>query len=71
MEASLRREAIKKELFSDRVIVELLVPYSRGDVGSYLCDKCKVLKMDYQETGTYFEAELSKADFGRFREYMI
>lgn len=62
---------IQKELFSDRIIAELMIPYCRGDVSSYLCEKCKVLKMDHRENGTYFEAELSKADLGRLREFQI
>lgn len=64
-------EKISGELFSDRVIAELMIPYDKGRITSYLCDNCKVLKMEYKNEGTYFEVELSGEDYGRFREYLI
>lgn len=64
-------EVIKREIFSDRVVAELMIPYTRGDISSYLCEKCKVRVMDYRDTGTYFEVELSKADYGRYQEFLL
>ena len=64
-------DRICKELFSDRIIAELMIPYDKGQISSYLCANCKVIKMDYKNEGTYFEVELSKADYGRYREYLI
>ena len=64
-------DRICRELFSDRIIAELMIPYDKGQINSYLCDNCKVLKMDYKNEGTYFEVELSKADYGRYKEYLI
>ena len=56
-------EKISGELFSDRVIAELMIPYDQGRITSYLCDNCKVLKMEYKNEGTYFEVELSGEDY--------
>ncbi len=64
-------DRINEELFSDRIIAELLIPYDKGNISSYLCEKCKVLKMDYRNDGTYFEVELSSEDYGRYRDYLI
>ena len=64
-------EKISGELFSDRVIAELMIPYDQGRITSYLCDNCKVLKMEYKNEGTYFEVELSGEDYGRLKEYLI
>jgi GTP-binding protein HflX len=61
---------IKEKLFSDRVVVSMLVPYDRGDISSYLCDKCRVIRMEYQESGTFFEVEISSRDFGRLKEFV-
>lgn len=61
---------IKEKLFSDRVVVSMLVPYDRGDISSYLCDKCRVIRMEYQENGTFFEVEISSRDFGRLKEFV-
>jgi GTP-binding protein HflX len=61
---------IKEKLFSDQVVVSMLVPYDRGDISSYLCDKCRVIRMEYQESGTFFEVEISSRDFGRLKEFV-
>lgn len=64
-------QKIKEKLFADRIIVSMLVPYDRGDVSSYLCDKCRVIRMDYKENGTEFEVEISKEDYGRLEQFII
>ncbi len=60
---------IKEKLFSNRVRTKLLIPYSKGDVSSYLCDKAKVISMDYVEEGTVMDVEITTADYNRFKEY--
>ena len=62
-------DVIKKKIFSDRVVTKLLIPYDRGDITSYLCEKAKVLSTDYVENGTLIEVELSNEDYNRLRNY--
>ena len=62
-------EMIKERIFSDRVVAELMIPYSRGDISSYLCEKAVVMEMDYREEGTYFKVELNQADYNRLKKY--
>jgi GTP-binding protein HflX len=64
-------QRIKEKLFSDRVIVSMIVPYDRGDISSYLCEKCRVIRMEYKENGTEFEVEISKQDFGRMGQFIV
>lgn len=64
-------EKIKEIIFKDEVLARLLVPYAKGDVSSYLCEKAKVNVMEYREDGTYFEVELKEADYRRLKEYEI
>ncbi len=64
-------DLIKKKVFADTVCAKLLVPFTRGDVSSYLCSKAQVNKMDYREDGTYFEVELKEADYQRLKAYEI
>ncbi len=64
-------QRIKEKLFSDRVRVSMLVPYDRGDISSYLCEKCRVIRMDYEENGTAFEVELSKIEYGRLEQFVV
>ncbi|WP_312091903.1 GTPase HflX [Aminipila sp.] len=62
-------EIIKKKIFSDRITAKLLIPYDRGDISSYLCEKAKVISMEYAELGTAFEVELTEADYNRLKNY--
>ncbi len=62
-------EQIREKLFASRKKTALLIPYSRGDISSYLCEKAEVLSMDYRAEGTYFEVELSESDYYRLKEY--
>lgn len=63
--------AIKESLFSDSVRVELMIPYERGDISSQLCDKSKIFIMDYREEGTFFDVELTLADYNRLESYRV
>lgn len=64
-------ETIKQKIFKDEVSAKLLVPYTKGDVSSYLCEKAKIDRMEYRESGTFFEAVLKASDYQRLREYEI
>ncbi|MDD2190345.1 MAG: GTPase HflX [Eubacteriales bacterium] len=68
IEALMQR--IKEKLFSDSIVVSMLVPYDRGDISSYICDNCRVIRLDYKEEGTYIEAEISVKDYGRLEQYI-
>lgn len=60
---------IQKAIFSARVRARLLIPYNRGDISSYLCEKAAVFAMDYREEGTMFDVELEETDYNRFKDY--
>ena len=64
-------QKIKEKLFSDRITVSMLVPYDRGDISSWLCEKARVLRMEYRENGTEFEAEIPNRDYGRLERFII
>lgn len=64
-------EKIKQKIFKDEVSANLLVPYTKGDVSSYLCEKAEVRNMEYREDGTFFDVLLKAADYQRLREYEI
>ena len=50
---------------------ELLIPYTRGDIVSYLNDNAVVYQCDYRENGVYIHANLQKSDMGRFENYLL
>ena len=47
-----------------------MIPYDRGDLSNYLCQKIKPQRMEYQAEGTCFEILLDGADRNRFADYM-
>ncbi len=69
MQALLEKTA--ELLFPDSREEELIVPYDKGSVSSYLCSKCSVSEMDYRENGTYFRVMLNEADRMRLEKYII
>lgn len=62
-------ELIKEKIFADNIVGKLLIPYDRGDILSYVCDKGTVINMEHTEKGTVVEAELSQADYNRVKKY--
>ena len=62
-------DVIKEKLFSDRIVTKLLIPYDRGDIISYLCEKARVFSTDYVENGTLIEVELTIEDYNRLKHY--
>lgn len=63
-------KTVKEKLFQDQKKVSLLIPYNRGDIVSYLCDKTKVLSTDYQEEGVFVETWLNTADYNRYINFI-
>lgn len=64
-------EKIKEKIFSHMKMTVLLLPYGRGDIVSYLCDKTKVNKTEYREDGVFIETYLGPADYNKYKEYIL
>jgi len=64
-------ELIKKKIFKDYIKCKLLIPYTRGDISSYLCEKANIASMDYVDNGTLFDLELKEADYNKYKEYEV
>lgn len=64
-------EQIKSKIYKNHVIADLLIPYSRGDLSSYLCEKASVNVMEYRDDGTFFNAEMKLEDYNRYKEFEI
>ncbi len=64
-------EKIKKQLFSNMIKATFLVPYTDGKATSYLCQKYHVTKLEHLEQGTQIETEVSEADYGKYKQYLI
>lgn len=64
-------ELIRQHIFSDYVECEMLVPFDRGDVVSYLNSNAQVKQTEYEEQGTKLLVELKETDARKFQEYVI
>lgn len=63
-------EAVKSEIFSDIEVVELLIPFNRGDVVSAIVSKSKPMETKYLENGTYLKVELNSEERGRWQSFI-
>lgn len=50
---------------------ELLIPYKRGDIVSYLNDNSVIYTTEYRENGVYIKGNISLEAAGRYQEYII
>ena len=50
---------------------ELVIPYKRGDIVSYLNENAVVHEMDYRENGVYMKANMSLIDAGRYDTFIV
>jgi GTP-binding protein HflX len=62
-------EKIKLKIFDDRVTATFLIPYDKGDISSYLCEKSEVHSIKYNENGTLMNVCVSNADYNRLKQY--
>lgn len=64
-------DAILAKVYADLKICELLLPYSRGDLFSYLKEHANVLEVNYEADGTKVKVECNQADYERLKEFQI
>lgn len=50
---------------------ELLLPYQRGDIVSYLNENAVIHETEYRPEGVYVSANMRLSDVGRFEEYIL
>lgn len=63
-------ERIRLELFSAWRSTRLVIPYSKGDISSFLHEQYTVIRSEYQSDGILFEVELDEAGLGKLREFV-
>ncbi|QXM07494.1 GTPase HflX [Crassaminicella indica] len=62
---------IKEKIFSHMKKVELLIPYDRGEIVSYLCDKTKVDQCEYKAEGVFVKTCLAPIDYNKYKKYLV
>lgn len=64
-------DVIRKHLFKDYVTAKLLVPFTDGQIVSYLNEHTNILETSYQNNGTLLKLEMSATDYQRFNKYEV
>ena len=64
-------DEISSIIYADMRKASMVIPYDQGQISSYLCEKCRIHRMEYQNEGTYFEADLTAADYNRLEKYFV
>ena len=64
-------DIIEKEVFKDYELVKLLIPFSSGELVSYLIENSHIINQDYTNEGTVLELELSQVQLKKHSKYLI
>lgn len=62
-------EILNRKIFGSRIETELLIPYSEGNISSYLCDHAEIEKISYKENGTLIKGRFEEQDYQKYRKY--
>lgn len=62
---------IKQRIFANYVTCRMVIPFDRGDIVAYLNDSATIRETEYEEEGTSLTVELSRADYDRYREFIV
>ena len=63
--------ALTKALTAGHRVLEILLPYSRGDLVERLHEETTILDEEYQEDGIYFQLRCDAVWRGRLAEFML
>ena len=63
-------EAIEQQVYADNVDCTFLIPYSAGNVASYLMEEAQVFSTEYREDGILIHADCHRQDMERYKTYM-
>lgn len=64
-------ELIQKYVFNDYKECEMLIPYDKGQIVSYLNEQATVKQTEYLENGIKIEVCCKKRDYEKYKEYLL
>lgn len=64
-------ELIKENIFKSFKKVKILVPFSNGNITSYIMDNLEILSKEYSEEGTIFDLILNPDDYNKLSSFEI
>lgn len=60
--------AIKQSAFTDYTNCEMLIPYDKGSIVSYLNDNANIKSTEYLEDGIFMSLECKQSDYEKFKD---
>ncbi|MCP3741999.1 GTPase HflX [Rossellomorea sp. BNER] len=64
-------DLIKQEVFKDYILCEMLIPYEKGEIISYLNERANVLETSYEPEGTKLKLDCKKIDHEKYQQYVV
>lgn len=64
-------DLVESELNGGYCNCEMIIPYDKGAIVSYLTDNAVITVTEYRTEGTYLKVKLSKADFGKYNQFVL
>ncbi|RKN77156.1 GTPase HflX [Paenibacillus ginsengarvi] len=64
-------QRIRERIFTDYVQCEMLIPFDQGWLISYFNEQANVTATNYEEEGTRLTLECMRADYEKYREYVV
>ena len=64
-------DIIKGKVFKIHIRCEMLIPYEKGHILSYLNERAHILNNTYEENGTRILVECEMSDYKRYQSYVI
>jgi GTP-binding protein HflX len=62
---------ISRQIFTDYVQCEMLIPYDQGQTVSYFNHNANVIATSYETDGTWLKLECTTADLGKYQSFVI
>lgn len=64
-------ELIKSVIYADNEDCSFLIPYTAGNISSYLMENATVLEKEYREDGIYMKVNCHRQDAARYEKFKI
>ncbi|WP_449443821.1 GTPase HflX [Ureibacillus acetophenoni] len=64
-------QMIRQRIFANYVKCQMLIPFDRGEIVSYLNKNATVLSTEYEEEGTLLSLELRESDYKKYEEFVL
>lgn len=62
---------VQSKIFDNYVECDMLIPYDKGNITSYLNKNANIMNMSYENDGTKLHLECKKGDFEKFKSYSV